>query len=307
MFRRPALCALVVMVALLSFLSTTHAQVPFVPGQTVEQSIEVAGIERTYRAHLPSSVESANGLPVLIVLHGGGGNAKQFERSSGFSGFADEEGFLAVYPDGSSRRLGLQTWNAYSCCGYAYAAGIDDVGFISVLIDHLVSDEQVDPTRIYVTGFSNGAMMTFRIACELSDKVAAAAPYAGALNTDSCSPATPVPMLIMNGDADENVPVAGGTSPNAGVASQDDRVDRPTAHAVDTWVAANGCVGTPMVEDTTVALTNSWTDCSAGSKVEQILIHGWTHKWPSVENGAPFDATSVIWEFVSQFSKSQYS
>lgn len=294
--------ALLIGAVLASFGSSTQASETLTPGQTVERSIEIDGVERTYRVHLPETAVRSAGLPVLIVLHGGGGNGKQVEHSTGFSQLADKEGFIAVYPNGSGRTK-LLTWNAYNCCAFAYETNVDDVGFISALIDELIVDYRVDPSRISVTGHSNGAMMTFRLACELSDKIAAAAPNAGALNTDTCAPASPVPILIMNGEADENVPVAGGRSEGVGVASQDERIDRPTAHAVDTWVAANGCAGSPTVENTPNALVTSWTECSASSEVEQILIHGWAHRWPSVENGAPFEGSSVIWEFVSQFSK----
>lgn len=273
-------------------------------GETIDRSLDVLGTERTYRVHFPESAGEAAGLPVLIVLHGGGGNGKQVEQSTGFSQLADREGFVAVYPNGSGRTK-LLTWNAHNCCAFAYETDVDDVGFIYALIDQLVADYQVDASRISVTGHSNGAMMTFRIACELSDKIAAAAPNAGALNTDTCAPSSPVPIIIMNGEADENVPVAGGSSVGVGIASQDERIDRPTSHAVDTWVAANGCSLAPVIEDTSVALISLWTPCSNGSVVEQVLIHDWTHRWPSTENGSPLDGATFIWDFVSQFSKPQ--
>lgn len=265
----------------------------------IVSSIQVDGIERTYRVHMPDAAAPAEGRPVLIVLHGGGGNGKQVDRSKGISDLADQEGFLAVYPNGSGRTSKLLTWNAHNCCGYAHSQHIDDVAFISALIDRVIVEYDVDPTRVYVTGHSNGAMMTFRLACELSDKIAAAAPYAGALDTDSCSPNSPVPMLIMNGEDDTSVLVAGGT----GSGIDDTRVDTPTSFAVDTWVAANGCTDVPIETDDGQTLIKSWTDCASKSAVKQVLIRDWGHTWPTIEDGAPIDATRVIWDFVSQFSK----
>jgi polyhydroxybutyrate depolymerase len=146
-------------------------------------------------------------------------------------------------------------------------------------------------------------MMTFRIACELSGKIAAAAPYAGALNTDMCAASSPVPILIMNGEDDANVPVAGGDSPNIGFRGEDDRIDNPTSFAVATWVTLNGCVPSPVVEKTFDQTTSTYATCANGATVEQVLIHGWPHSWPDPADGSPIDGSQVIWDFVSQFSK----
>ena len=297
------------MLFLVSMLVLMGGAAPIVGAATVTQSGSVEktltfdGRDRTYRVHAPEMTAPARGFPVLIVLHGGGGNGKIIERVTGFSDLADREGFIAVYPDGTGQRSQILTWNAHNCCGYAYAKDVDDVGFISALIDQLVVEYDVDPSRIYVTGHSNGAMMTFRVACELSDKIAAAAPYAGALNTDSCPATDPVPMLIMNGDADENVPVAGGTSVGVGVASQDGRVDQPTSHAVDTWTSIDGCDPNPLVTDSPAAQISDYQNCANGSTVEQVLIHGWAHGWPVPDKGSPIDGSQQIWAFLSQFEK----
>lgn len=267
----------------------------------IESSVQIDGTERTYRVHIPGAVAPVDGRPVLIVLHGGGGNGKQVDHSKGISDLADQEGFIAVYPNGSGRTSKLLTWNADNCCGYAHTQNIDDVAFISALIDEVIADYEVDPTRIYMIGHSNGAMMTFRVACELSGKIAAAAPYAGALNTDSCAPESPVPMIIMNGEDDTSVLVSGGSG--SGVDAT--RVDKPTSFAVDTWVAANSCTATPVETDDGQILVKTWTGCANGSVVEQVLVRNWGHTWPTIEDGAPIDATRVIWDFVSQFTKTQ--
>ncbi|MEZ4530064.1 MAG: PHB depolymerase family esterase [Thermomicrobiales bacterium] len=273
------------------------------PTGTFDQTLTVGGVERTYRVHVPGGRSPELGFPVLFVLHGGGGNAKQVERSTGFSELADREGFIVVYPNGSGRFPRRLTWNAHNCCAYAYEENIDDVSFISALIDRIVADYHADSTRIYITGHSNGAMMTFRIACELSEKIAAAAPNAGALNTDSCQPVSPVAMLIMNGEDDTKVPVAGGTPTGSGPAGEYDRVDTPTSFAVDTWVRLDGCPGPATVVETPSSITRAWSGCEGGSEVEQVIIRDWEHSWPSAAEGAPIDGAQVIWDFVSRFSK----
>lgn len=274
-------------------------------GGTYDESMSVGGRDRTYRVHVPSIAPPAEGSPMLIVLHGGGGNGKQVERSTGFSQLADREGFVVVYPDGSGRLPRRLSWNAHNCCAYAHAEDIDDVGFISALIDALIPAYAIDPARVYITGHSNGAMMTFRLACELSTKIASAAPYAGALNTHTCDPSSPVPILIMNGEDDRNVPVEGGRSPNVGYGAEDMRVDEPASYGVETWVLANRCFGAPIEADSATLRMSTWLGCAEGSVVEQVLIHDWEHGWPSPVDGAPIDASAVIWAFVSQFSKPQ--
>ena len=284
---------LVVLVIAWVPVGPASAQTAASSGTTLERSLSFDGMERTFRVHVPDTIAPASEYPALIVLHGGTGNGRQIERSSGFSDLADQFGFVAVYPDGTGLVNMRYTWNADNCCGYAHRQNVDDVGFISALIDELVADYQVDPSRVSVTGFSNGAMMTFRLACELSGKIAAAAPYAGALNTDSCAATKPVPMLIVNGDADQNVPVAGGLSPNAGVPAQNDRVDKPTAYAVQTWVQIDGCSIPPDMEDSTASLITKYSGCAEGTAVEQVLIHGWDHRWPSPANGSPVDGAAT--------------
>lgn len=224
--------------------ATTHlvsAQSKDVNAGDFVRSIEIGGRERTFLVHVPNAKTPSAGMPVLIFLHGGGGNGRIVEQTSGFSELADREGFIAVYPDGTGRLPNRFTWDAANCCGYAYDQHIDDVGFISAMIDSLIAAFDVDPARVYVTGHSNGAMMTYRLGCELAGKIAAIAPDAGALNTESCSPSHPLPVLIVHGEADQNVPVAGGQSPGVGVPGHDDRIDQPLSFAVDTWVDIDNC------------------------------------------------------------------
>ena len=163
-------------------------------------------------------------VPMVLVLHGGGGNAVNAEAMTGFTNKARQEGFIVVYPEGTSRgALGLLTWNASHCCGHAMQTRVDDVGFIGALIDRLVKDHPVDPKRIYATGLSNGGMMTHRLGIELSDRFAAIAPVIATLFGDETRPKRPVPALMINGLLDKSVPPDGGAPAAASPA-------RGTAH-----------------------------------------------------------------------------
>ena len=269
---------------------------------TFDRDLEVGGLTRTYRVHIPAAAPPAAGLPVLIALHGGGGNAAVMEKKSDLIQLADQEGFVVVFPNGSGRTNKLLTWNAHNCCGFAYENQIDDVGFVSALIDRLIAEDDVDPTRIYVTGHSNGAMMTYRLGCELADKIAAIAPVAGALNTDSCQPSRPLPVLMIHGADDDHVPLNGATFSPARTKSQQNREDQPLAHAVETWVDVDQCDPAPAVEEGSGATVSLYAGCAAATEVESVVIANWGHGWPRIEQSAPLDATPLIWDFVSRFS-----
>src|SRR5262245_4161436 len=139
--------------------------------------------------------------PVVIVLHGGGGHPENAADMSQFDVIAAREHFIAVYPGGTGGTPGgrLLTWNAGHCCSYARENKVDDIGFISKLIEPLVASGRADPKRVYVTGMSNGAMMTLVLGRELPDKIAAIAPIVGAVFGDEPPAKGPVPAIIFVG------------------------------------------------------------------------------------------------------------
>src|SRR5580704_8834959 len=153
---------IVLVICVLSFLAMpTHAD-ELKPGDH-KLALTTGGQGRTYLLHLPPIYDGKRSLPLVIVLHGGGGNAPGAARMTGFSEKADKEGFVVAYPNGSGRlRNRLLTWNSGNCCGYALDNSVDDVGFIRALIDALEKTRAIDPTRVYATGMSNGGMMTYR-------------------------------------------------------------------------------------------------------------------------------------------------
>jgi polyhydroxybutyrate depolymerase len=249
---------------------------------------------------------------LVIVLHGGGGNAANAANMTGFSALADKEGFVVAYPDGTGRLAPrLLTWNARHCCAYAMQQKVDDVGFISALIDELVKTRGVDPRRVYVTGMSNGGMMAHRLGIELSDKIAAIAPVVGALFGDEAQPKAPVSALIFNGAEDKTVPPQGGPlnvaaltpgQPRAGPA--EDKPVLPAKAAGEFWARADGC-GPGVVSKDAETETTTYPNCKAGTEVQFVSVARQGHAWPGGRKGreeaAPpnpnVHASEMIWAF----------
>lgn len=176
-------------------------------------TMNVDGYDRSYLLNLPPDFYDTSGFPLVIMLHGFAGTATQAERDYGVTDKGNAEHFMVVYPQGvgSDGRYHLRSWNAGNCCFVAQSDNINDVHYISSLIDYLVSNYKVDPKRVYVAGMSNGAMMAYTLACQLSDKIAAITSVSGTLITSSpCKPSRPVPILEIHSSQDLKVPFNGG-------------------------------------------------------------------------------------------------
>ncbi|GAA3852954.1 PHB depolymerase family esterase [Saccharothrix violaceirubra] len=264
------------------------------------RTLTVDGRERTYRVHVPRGER----LPVVLVLHGGGGDGAQVAAQTGMSAAADAAGYVAVYPDGTGR-TSLLTWNAGRCCAYARDEGVDDVRFLSAVLDDVIARYPVDPARVFATGMSNGAMMAYRLGCELSDRIAAVAPVAGALNVDPCRPARPVSVLAVNGTADQSVPYAGGppSRPVPGAGTWD---NRSVADSIGFWTGHDACPAPTRQRDDDVEVT-TWSGCADGSRVALYTVEGGTHAWPggtrTRSGGDPVpprpDTSRVVLDFFS--------
>ncbi|MBN8814367.1 MAG: prolyl oligopeptidase family serine peptidase [Sphingomonas sp.] len=228
--------------------------------------------------------------PLVIALHGGGGNGKTMVPR--WADKARAEGIVVAFPDGVGRDGRMATWNAGGCCGQAMATNSNDVGFIGALIDELVRSGVADPKRVYVTGMSNGGMLTHKVAIALSGKIAAAAVVSGAMFGDEGAPAGPVPIMIMHGAKDQVVPYAGGPSPIGFVASAQSRDFQAVEKTVAYWVKADGCTAAPKASPTGEVQTQDWASCSAGSEVLFYRLASATHTWPGAK--APAGATRML-------------
>jgi polyhydroxybutyrate depolymerase len=288
----------VAMAGLMSPLSAAQD----VPRQTLIHD----GVTRSYVVRTPGKALKANApMPLVLVLHGGGGNAPIAEQMTGFTGKARQEGFIVVYPEGSGRLKGkLLTWNADHCCGHAMENRVDDVGFIRALIDEISRRYPVDPDRIYVTGMSNGGMMTHRLGIELSDRIAAIAPVVATVFGDEKKPARPISALMINGSLDENVPPAGGAPGGRGTQAWDGTPTRAALEQATFWASVSSC--SPEVSKNDTKAWTHWSyPCPAGKSVELYLVKDNGHAWPGGEPGSrrgdqpseSLDATDAIWAF----------
>ena len=273
------------------------------------------GRDRHYRLYVPSSVVPGKRLPLLLALHGGLGSSEQFETNSGFDGLAESNRFVVVYPDGIGARpdgTGPQTWNGGYCCGPAARQDVDDVGFVRQLVDRISAQLPVDPARVYAAGHSNGAIMAYRLACELSDRIVAIGVQAGSLGVEPCAPSRPVSVIHFHGTADTNHPIDGGRG--SGLASVGGVVFRPARTAVDALATADGCNSTPVSSsdpsNPDLSVT-TWTPCGGATAVRYVVVDGATHAWmghpaasprSSSYVGTPYprlDASTAIWSFLA--------
>jgi polyhydroxybutyrate depolymerase len=314
--RRPAAARLLLALCLACADGRAReARVP-APGDH-ERVVEHAGRERSYRLHVPPQ-RGARPLPLVLAFHGGGGNARGFQRYAGLDPLADRDGFLVAYPNGSHRWLGqrLLTWNAGDCCGYAAEAGVDDVGFALAVLEHVAAQVPVDRARVYATGHSNGAMMSYRLAAEASERIAAIAPVAGAAASDGL-PARPLPVLHIHSVDDPRALYAGGVRESFAREIQ----HRPVEAELARWRDRDACPSEPAVaaersEPAGGAVHTAtllvWAPCARGSEVRLWKLGAAGHGWPGADSVLPervmgprtdvIRAADEVWGFLRRFS-----
>lgn len=245
-------------------------------------------------------------VPVVVVLHGGGGNATNAEQMTGFTALVDRERIIVVYPEGTAKRarVRLLTWNAGHCCGHAMDARVDDVGFIDAMLDAVAAEFHVDADRIYATGMSNGAMMTHRLGRALAHRFAAIAPVVGAVFGDEPNAKGPVSALMINGLLDKSVPAQGGLTDGRSAREWDGTPTAPNLAQGTYWARANGCGSAPALSESGSVITWRYA-CPAGRAVEIVQLRDNGHAWPGGARGSrlgdepstAIDATEVIWRF----------
>jgi polyhydroxybutyrate depolymerase len=269
------------------------------------RELKVDGAVRDYILYVPTLPDRKE-LPLMIVLHGGLGNAAHMERITGMNEIADAGKFMVAYPDGTGGRIesmkNRRTWNAGRCCGPAVKQNTDDVLFISRMIDDIHARYSIDTRRVYVAGHSNGAMLAYRIACEIPDKIAAIVAVSGTLAVDNCDRAKDVPVLHIHGERDGNVPYEGGR----GEDSLADVAHRSVPDSLKLFTTPRQCTGSEEKKLNGVILATSYT-CKNGAPVSLYVIKGGGHAWPgSVRdrtNGKGVSASALAWEFARQFQK----
>lgn len=276
-----------------------------------KESLMVDGVKRTYWVRVPLGVEKQEVLPLVIILHGAGGNAQSAMESARANGIADKNGFIVVYPNGTGVfREYLLSWNAGGCCNYVKPLGVDDVNFIRRLIDKLKEERNIDSNKIYVAGISNGGMMVYRLGCELSDKLAAIAAVSSSMLTERCEPSDFLSVITFHNLDDRVVPFEGGES-GSWIVKLFKLNFNPEKEAVSFWVGHNFCQGASTKEQEGVVLKETYTECKNNTEVVSYVIEEGGHSWPGGDKtwllgGKPANyivASEIIWDFFEKHPK----
>lgn len=288
---------------ILSFLCLLLGTTAF--AQTSVQTLTHDDVTRSYRVHLPPNFDAAESVPVVLNFHGIGSNALEQELYSQFNNVSDSAGFIVVYPEGLVDTLAdgdvIRHWNTY------FGSDSDDLGFTNTLIDSLHADYNIDLSRVYSTGMSNGGFMSYMLACELSHRIAAIASVTGAMTfiqQENCSPSHQIPVMQIHGTDDSTVPYDGSLGFYPSI-----------AEGVNYWVDFNNCDSTATnivipnsnTSDNSTAALDIWGGCSDDSEVQFYTIEGGTHTWPGTFNfignvtNQDFKASGVVWNFFNRF------
>jgi polyhydroxybutyrate depolymerase len=271
------------------------------------RKLTVDGRERNFLVHIPPKYDPKKPTPVILAFHGGGANASNMVAFSNLNDKSDKSGFIVVYPNGSGRQEKILSFNGGNCCAYAMNNKIDDVEFTRRILDNLAKSANIDPKRIYATGISNGGIMCYLLASELSERIAAIAPVGGPMGTSNCNPKRPVSVIHFHGTDDEFAPFKGGKGKGF-TGTEFYSVD----HSIQAWIKANGCNKAPSIlnipdnsKDGTTITRKTFGSGKDNSEVVLIEIQGGGHTWPGQEprlkslgkSTKNISANDLMWEF----------
>jgi polyhydroxybutyrate depolymerase len=261
----------------------------------------VDGLERSFYLHVPEDLAPA--APLVIVLHGYSGNAGEMRRSSGLDVLAEQQGFVAVFPQGLRDARGMPFWNV----GYDFHAQetVDDVAFLRALAARLVAGLGLDGDAVFVTGMSNGGDMSLLMACEASDLTRAVAPVAGTMmvkNLDGCAPSRVMPVLMVNGTADDITLWAGDLENRGGWGAY-----LGVEEVAALWVEKNDLdqhqseelPDTDPSDGSTVTKLRWWTDAH-DTEVILYRVNGGGHDWPGAYGNQDLSTSEALWGFFAE-------
>ncbi|MFM7059204.1 MAG: alpha/beta hydrolase family esterase [Planctomycetota bacterium] len=273
--------------------------------------------------HVPVSCDRSRPNPLVIMLHGFGGTALNAAKETGWSAQADQQNFMIVYPEATrpdrtrpaNFRSNPQAWNDGSGRFHAAAERIDDVAFIETMIDRINNTWKVDADRIFVTGFSNGASMTFRLGAELPQRFAAIAPVAGTCWTEHVGPSPAVSLCYITGTADSLNPLDGGYPKLAfGGKEQGGQPKPPVQTFIDRWSSELNCPEQPRTDVMSGGVRRrTYGPGRQRSEILWITVEELGHHWPGGQSQAPeflvgkssrkLRATETVWDFFKTHPK----
>jgi poly(3-hydroxybutyrate) depolymerase len=266
-----------------------------------ELTFKVGKLDR--RALVVNAPLDGSKRPTVLALHGGQGSAEVMRANSRFDPVAKSNGVMVVYPEGTDFGGGRHAWNT----GYLLRRQVrdaDDIAYLDTLIEKLIKEHGADPTRIYMTGGSNGGMMTYVYAVARPERLAAVAPVVASMFSFEKKPSVPLPILIINGAKDEEVPLEGGMSRNPLVSRAQDAPYKPLKDVVQFWVEVNKSKSEPQVTTDGTVTTTSYAASNSGAATEFIVDSAGGHGWPGtrarrVGQGpiASFNGAERVWEF----------
>ena len=308
---------LAVLIAFFSFLAENAFAGFLAPGDHTINLIHDQR-ERSAIVHVPPRAIDRRDIPVIINFHGGGGHGANEQEYSLMDRLADRETFIAVYPNGTGRlSTRLLTWNAGTCCGYAMLNHVDDVGFTRALIGKLADSVPLDRRRIYATGLSNGAMMSYRLAAEAGDLIAAVAPVAGGMVLPAIKSPRAVPVLHMHSIDDPRALYNGGLGLPFPLTRS--RVFHPNIdRIIQRWVRHDGCSAEAAIADQRgespgqSAVRYVYPQCRGGAEISLWKLTGAGHVWPGGKqkylerilgpSTEIIDANQEMWNFFQRFT-----
>lgn len=266
-------------------VATSTTSTPAGPVSFQDVTIQEGILQRQYLVLRPADAPLDEPMPVVMALHGLTVDRWAAVAAAPWAETVARDGYIAVFPQGV-----LSSWNLGPCCPPASLANVDDVGFLSDVVAQLRNRIDVDAKRIYLTGFSNGGMMAYALACARTADFAAVAPMAST-NLTQCAPSTPISLLHMHGDPDPTVPYDGGPSLAQIVSAKPFPAVPPTVAA---WAKADGCTSGPeRTEQVPGVKVDTWSGCPKGIRVELITYPGNAHTWPK----EPLDGLGAMLAF----------
>jgi len=258
--------------------------------KTLNLSLQHDGLRREYLLYVPSSYNNNTAVPLLFNFHGYGGTSSDHLSTADMRSLADQENFLLCYPQGSSDSYGFGHWNA-ALAGGDNKSSADDIGFVSAMITSISSSYQVDSTRIYACGYSNGAMMSYFLGGSMSDKIAAIGSVSGSMLEGNPDPANPVPMINFHGTADSVLTYNGGDGSTS------------TSGTLIFWAQKNGASTVPETTSLTsgrLSVEKSvYSDSNGTAWVEHYKVINGGHVWFDLDlNGS--DTNQLLWDFFNK-------